>query len=67
MKGRVEDQTYIGEGHVLEDLIFLELSTVIYTFTLLFTKCCEVWLFFETKKKIAKLIYLTTHSSYNHN
>ena len=42
---------------MLEDLIFRELSTVIYTFTLVFTKCCEVWLFFETNKEIVKLIY----------
>ena len=42
---------------MLEDLIFQELSTVIYTFTLVFTKYCEVRLFFETNKEIAKMIY----------
>ena len=42
---------------MLEDSTLLELSTVIYTFTLLFTMCCEVWLFSETNREIAKLIY----------
>ena len=42
---------------MLENSTFLEHSTVIYTFTHLFTKCCEVWLFSETNKEIAKLIY----------